>query len=110
MKSGKSSMHTTENNSTTGHPDMAISPAPRRWGAGRPRPCPDGGRDRAVGGEAGRQAPAPTRPIVSALHRQAANADVARATAEALTASVRRYRAAGSSRPAEAAGVRHVDP
>jgi hypothetical protein len=35
--------------------------------------------------------------LVTALHRQAANADAARATVQAFTASVRRFRAAGST-------------
>jgi hypothetical protein len=44
--------------------------------------------------------------LVAALHRQAANADAARDTVLAFTASVRRFRAAGStSRPRPLAGT-----
>jgi hypothetical protein len=35
--------------------------------------------------------------LVAALHRQATNADAARDTVQAFTASVRRFRAAGST-------------
>jgi hypothetical protein len=43
--------------------------------------------------------------LVAALRRQAANADAARSTVEAFAASVRRFRAAGSSRGPATAGA-----
>jgi len=46
--------------------------------------------------------------LVAALHGQAANADAARATVEAFTASVRRYRAAAAAGALAAAGAGHA--